>query len=379
MNTSSIEKSIKEETDRICKLTEKIISENKNNLVYDVSIDSYGADKSWETLDTVSGTYREFTIYKTFHDIIASLMTDKIRMYLNQYPGDAEIVSLFKDMESIKNTSKLNLCPKMTQYQFSIVCNLIIYEVCPHAAPAWPDITLGSSKYITCDTPYMPPTYPDNIPEHDPTLASMRDKKNRRILNNIDVAFMTGYKLIKGYSSLVDMSQLQSGYTFRMFYPKYALCENRCATVMFGENSKIILGVDKNNLKKIPLDIMDDIATEPSSEFLMDYTDTSYVADKNGNPVTHYVFPEAANAEWDGIFTVPFTWYNLFKAVAETAFGWIRTPDMKAFFLHEWDTDLLGHVFAGRRGHKFALRDFYKESGVSMDINENTKIKVVSK
>lgn len=196
----------------------------------------------------------------------------------------------------------------------------------------------------------------------------------------MDTAFMTGRKLNTKFTLPVDMSQLlQSAYGFNVYEDERVNCKNRRATVMFRDNAKIILGVDMNNVKKLPLDIMSNIVMEPSSEFLMDYTDISYVADKNGIPVTHYVFPEATNAEWDGIFTVPFTWYNLFKVVAETAFGWIRTPDMKAFFLHEWDTDLLGHVFAGRRGHKFALRDFYKESGVSMDINENTKIKVVSK
>lgn len=175
MNTSSIEKSIKEETDRICKLTEKIIGENKNKLVYDASIDSYGADRSWETLDTVIGAYRDFPIYKSFHDNIASLMADKIRICHDQNPDNAEITALFNDMQSIKNTSKLNLCPKMTQYQFIIVYNLIKNEVYSRVSlpGLCPNLSTGSSKYMTYNTSYTVPTYPDNIPEHDPTLASM--------------------------------------------------------------------------------------------------------------------------------------------------------------------------------------------------------------
>lgn len=330
-------------------LLETIIGENKNELY--IGIDSYGADKSWETLDSVGQNY---PAYKMYHESVASLMTDKIQTYHEQNPDDVEIAALCEAVESIKNTSKLNLCPKMTQYQFTIVCNLIIDDVCSHlgvgSACFWPNLAIGSSDYMKYNTTYTVPTFPDNISIQDPMLLSMRDNSNRAIMNALDTAYMTGHMLKRFESPEIP---IQSACPI---FSECVECKNRRATVMFGENSKIILGVDGDNLEKMPLYIRCGIATQPSNVFLMDYTDISYVApDENGNPVTQYVFPEAANAEWDGVFSVPFTWHNLYKVVAETEFVWQTSDDMKGHFLHEYDTDSMGHAFAGRRGYKFAL------------------------
>lgn len=332
-------------------LLEAIIGENKNEL-YDAGIDSYGADASWETLDSVAQNY---PVYMMYHKSAASLITDKIRAYHEQNPDDAEITALCEAVESIKCTSKLNLCPKMTQYQFTIVCNLIISHIHAHVGTACfcPDITIGSSDYMKFNMTYTSPTYPDNILSQDPRLASMRENGNRTTLNKMDTAFMTGHKMVKKFIPLVDRTQLQSTYSFPVFQTEYVECKNRRATVMFGENSKIILGADIYNLKTLPSDIMSNIAWEPSNVFLMDYADIF-------NSAAPYVFPEVTNAEWDGLFSVPFTWHNLYKVVAETAFTWFNPADMKGYFLHEYDTDSMGHAFAGRRGYKFALLEARK-------------------